>query len=249
MFDLVADVEQYPRFLPLCEALQVRRRAREGRASRSLVADMSVGYKAIRETFTSRVTLDRTELHILVEYLEGPFSYLENRWTFGAEGAAAASSSSSSTTNSSSLTLGMLMGAMFDRAFRKFTDAFETRADAIYGQPGRWRASRRLGQRPFQEAERVLDRVAAHRRAPEVAVASLQVNGRADPARPARNAPARPACPRVAPPGPAMPVTATATSAWERTSAPCAIARATASLTAPCSAMRSADTPSISALA
>src|SRR6476620_1262961 len=82
MFALVADVEKYPQFLPLCEDLQIRRRtAREG-GGEVLVADMSVGYKAIRETFTSRVTLDPSSLKILVEYVDGPFRYLENRWTF-----------------------------------------------------------------------------------------------------------------------------------------------------------------------
>src|SRR5919205_2177756 len=82
MFELVADVERYPEFLPLCEDLRVRRRAASGDGAETLVAEMSVGYKAIRESFTSRVTLDRPRLRILVEYVEGPFSYLENRWTF-----------------------------------------------------------------------------------------------------------------------------------------------------------------------
>jgi coenzyme Q-binding protein COQ10 len=134
MFDLVADVEKYPEFLPLCEDLRVRRRAQSGEGVETLVAEMSVGYKAIRETFTTRVTLDRTQLRIVVEYLEGPFSYLENRWTFEAEGAGCTVAFLIDY-EFKSFTLGMLMGAMFDRAFRKFTDAFETRADAIYGHP------------------------------------------------------------------------------------------------------------------
>src|SRR4029450_4996010 len=87
MFDLVADVEKYPEFLPLCEALRIRRRAQSGEGVETLVAEMSVGYKAIRETFTTRGTLDRTQPRIAGEYPEGPFSYLENRWTFEAEGA------------------------------------------------------------------------------------------------------------------------------------------------------------------
>jgi coenzyme Q-binding protein COQ10 len=82
MFQLVADVEKYPEFLPLCEGLRVRRRAQSGDGAETLVAEMSVGYKAIRETFTTRVTLEEPRLRILVEYVEGPFSYLENRWTF-----------------------------------------------------------------------------------------------------------------------------------------------------------------------
>ena len=73
MFDLVADVERYPEFVPLCRSLTVRARTREG-GKDVIVADMTVAYKFVRETFTSRVTLDRANLEILVEYLEGPFS-------------------------------------------------------------------------------------------------------------------------------------------------------------------------------
>src|ERR1700683_2070301 len=81
MFDLVADVEHYPEFVPLCQSLKVRQRTSDG-GKDVIVADMTVAYKLIRQTFTSRVTLDRTKLEILVEYLEGPFSRLNNRWTF-----------------------------------------------------------------------------------------------------------------------------------------------------------------------
>src|SRR5882724_5360380 len=82
MFDLVADVERYPEFVPLCRALKVRTRIPEPEGVEVLIADMTVAYKFVHETFTSRVTLDRPNLQILVEYLEGPFSSLENRWTF-----------------------------------------------------------------------------------------------------------------------------------------------------------------------
>ena len=67
MFDLVADVERYPEFVPLCQSLQVRRRATDAAGVEVLTADMKVGYLAIRESFTTRVTLDRTNLKILVE--------------------------------------------------------------------------------------------------------------------------------------------------------------------------------------
>ncbi len=135
MFDLVADVEKYPLFLPLCEELRVRRRTSAGEGTpETLVADMTVGYKAIRETFTSRVALDRPRLRILVEYVDGPFRHLENRWTFRlAEGGCEVEFFI--TYEFRSFALGMLMGTMFDRAFRKFSEAFERRADAIYGQP------------------------------------------------------------------------------------------------------------------
>jgi len=82
MFALVADVERYPEFLPLCEALKVRRRNMLDDGREMLIADMTIGYKAIRETFTSRVTLDSAAMKILVEYVDGPFSYMQNRWSF-----------------------------------------------------------------------------------------------------------------------------------------------------------------------
>src|SRR6186997_2552110 len=82
MFNLVADVEKYPQFVPLCQSLRVRRRTEGGEGIETIVADMTVAYKVMRETFTSRVTLDRANLQILVEYLDGPFSRMENRWDF-----------------------------------------------------------------------------------------------------------------------------------------------------------------------
>src|SRR5690349_2644423 len=82
MFDLVADVERYPEFVPLCRSLKVRRRVASGEGVDILIADMTVAYKLIRESFTSRVVIDRPRLQISVEYLDGPFSRLDNRWTF-----------------------------------------------------------------------------------------------------------------------------------------------------------------------
>src|SRR5437870_4779974 len=82
MFDLVADVERYPEFVPLCRELKVHRRTTEADGTEVLIAHMGVAYKLVRESFRSRVTLDRPNLRILVEYLEGPFSHLENRWDF-----------------------------------------------------------------------------------------------------------------------------------------------------------------------
>ena len=132
MYALVADVERYPEFLPLCEALAIRsRRERDGKEL--LVADMTVGYKAIRETFTSRVTLDPANLKILVEYVDGPFRYLENRWTFKPHEAGCEVGFFISYEFASRM-LGLLMGAMFDKAFRKFAEAFEKRAELVYGR-------------------------------------------------------------------------------------------------------------------
>jgi coenzyme Q-binding protein COQ10 len=132
MFDLVADVEAYPDFLPLCTGLRIRRRIASGEGIETVVAEMEVGYKAIRETFTSRVTLDRPRLRIMVEYVDGPFSHLENRWTFS-DTESGSDVGFSINYEFRSRTLGLLMGAMFDSAFRKFAEAFERRADGIYG--------------------------------------------------------------------------------------------------------------------
>jgi coenzyme Q-binding protein COQ10 len=134
MFDLVADVERYPEFLPLCEGLRIRRRAASDEGVETLVAEMSVGYKAIHESFTSRVTLDRTRLRILVEYVDGPFSYLENRWSFRPD-PGGSTVEFAIDYEFKSVALRLLMGAVFDRAFRKFAEAFEERADAVYGRP------------------------------------------------------------------------------------------------------------------
>lgn len=133
MFALVADVEKYPEFVPLCEKLQVRGRKDLGEGREMLVADMSVAYKLFRETFTSRVTLDPAAGRILVEYLDGPFRHLENVWTFKPLGESACEVGFDITYEFKSRTLSALMSAMFDRAFRKFSDAFEARADVVYG--------------------------------------------------------------------------------------------------------------------
>jgi len=133
MFDLVADVEGYPEFVPLCTFLRVRSRQPAGEGRETLVADMGVGYKMIRERFTSRVTLDKPKFRVLVEYIDGPFSRMENIWTFRDE----PDGSGSRVTffidyEFRSRTLGLLMGAMFDAAFRKFSQAFEQRANKLY---------------------------------------------------------------------------------------------------------------------
>jgi coenzyme Q-binding protein COQ10 len=138
MFDLVADVETYPDFLPLCTGLRIRKRQQDQQGREVLIADMSVGYKAIRETFTSKVTLDRSKKEILVEYVDGPFERLINRWTFSDEAEPQEGKRTKSRVDFfidyefRNRMLGMLMGVMFDSAFRKFAEAFEQRADVIY---------------------------------------------------------------------------------------------------------------------
>lgn len=135
MFDLVADVEHYPEFLPLCEALKVRSRKQRDNKT-LLIADMTAGYKAIRETFTSQVLLNTDELAIDVKYLDGPFKYLDNKWTFEPRADGGCEVRFFIDYEFKSRVLGALMGAMFDRAFRMFAEAFEKRAVAIYGEAG-----------------------------------------------------------------------------------------------------------------
>ena len=135
MFALVADVESYPQFLPLCLGLRVKRRAQSDDGVETVIAEMTVGYRAIRETFTSRVTIDRPRLRILVEYVDGPFSHLDNRWVFRPDDAAGCFVDFDISYEFRSRTLGLLMGSMFDTAFRKFAEAFERRAGEIYKEP------------------------------------------------------------------------------------------------------------------
>ncbi|HTV32627.1 MAG TPA: type II toxin-antitoxin system RatA family toxin [Methylocella sp.] len=134
MFDLVADVESYPRFVPLCRDLRVRRKTEDAGLT-ILVAEMEVGYKAIRERFTSRVTCDQKKRRILVEYIDGPFKHLENWWVFYErdEGKTCLVEFRIAY-EFASPTLSLLMGGIFDRAFRKFAAAFEDRADVVYGK-------------------------------------------------------------------------------------------------------------------
>ena len=137
MFDLVSNVEAYPQFLPLCTSLHVIQRSCEGDVQ-LFVADMQVGYKAIRESFKTRVTCDRATHHILVEYIDGPFRYLKNSWAFRETADAhGAHVDFHIEYEFRSRMLGVLMGGMFDQAFRRFADAFERRADQIYGRPVR----------------------------------------------------------------------------------------------------------------
>ena len=133
MFDLVADVEQYPRFVPFCSRLQIRRRERDANGNEVLIADMTVAYKLIKETFTSRVALDRSQLAIDVKYLSGPFTRMENRWAFHPIDEHSCEVEFFLTYEFKSRTFAFLMGAMFDAVFRRFSAAFERRADVVYG--------------------------------------------------------------------------------------------------------------------
>jgi coenzyme Q-binding protein COQ10 len=134
MFDLVADVERYPEFVPLCQSLKVRQRTPKPDGTEIVVADMTVSFNLVREGFTSEVTLDRPNLKITVRYLRGPFSNMENRWTFEPKGEGACEVGFFIAYEFKSRMLALLMGSMFDAAFARFSAAFEKRADVIYGK-------------------------------------------------------------------------------------------------------------------
>lgn len=132
MFALVRDVEEYPSFVPLCTALRVRRRT-ETPAGEVIVADMEVGYGAIRERFTSKVTCDPAARAINVAYVDGPFRKLVNEWRFRDDPDGGSTVEFFIDYEFRSRTLALLMVAVFERAFRQFADAFERRAEIVYG--------------------------------------------------------------------------------------------------------------------
>jgi coenzyme Q-binding protein COQ10 len=139
MFNLVCDVDSYPKFVPLCEGMRVRRRTPMGDGVEVIVAEMQVGFKAICERYTSRVTCNARKLEIAVEYIDGPFKTLDNRWYFQEEppdpnGRLCCSIDFYLAYEFKSRALGLVMGAMFDAAFQKYADAFVRRADEIYGR-------------------------------------------------------------------------------------------------------------------
>lgn len=137
MFDIVADIRSYPEFVPMCTGLLVRsQQTRDGKIV--MIADMSIGYKKINETFTSQIIIDREGMEINVKYIDGPFRYLHNRWRFLqsdiTQDAEYCDIDFAIDYEFRSKTLGMLMGVMFTRAFARFTDAFEERANLVYGK-------------------------------------------------------------------------------------------------------------------
>lgn len=133
MYALVADIEKYPEFLPLCTGLTVLSRRPLGQGE-ELTARMSVGYKAVAENFTTRVVTNPADRRIDVTYLDGPFKRLDNHWRFSDDASGSMVDFFIDYEFRSKL-LGALMGSMFDQAFRRFTQAFEERAAKIYGVP------------------------------------------------------------------------------------------------------------------
>ncbi len=126
LFDLVADVARYDEFLPWVVAVRVR-----SSSASETIADLVVGFNAFKERFTSRVVKERPA-KICVDYVEGPLKFLHNEWKF--EPASGGTNVHFSVDFAfKSRLFESLAGAMFDRALRRMTGAFEQRAAALYG--------------------------------------------------------------------------------------------------------------------
>ncbi len=133
MYGVVADIERYPEFLPLCTGLRVlSRSARHETGGEELTARMSIGYKAIAESFTTRVVLKPDQPAIDVNYLDGPFKRLVNHWKFHDSGERRSEIDFYIDYEFRSAFLAVVMGSMFEQAFRRFSQAFEERARKIY---------------------------------------------------------------------------------------------------------------------
>ena len=128
MFDLVADVERYPEFLPWCVACRIKR----WESPTAFTADLIIGFKMFRERFTSRVGLDRPK-RIDVSYQEGPFRYLNNHWRFEETDDGGCAIDFYIDFEFKSKTLQKMIGTLFNEAVRRMVNAFEHRAFALYG--------------------------------------------------------------------------------------------------------------------
>ena len=130
LFDLVADIERYPEFLPWCVACRVTRR--DGNV---IWGDLIVGFKVFREKFTSKVTLNGPG-RVDVEYIDGPFRYLNNHWLFlPVDGGRATTIDFYVDFEFRSRALQAVVRAAFNEAVRRMVQAFEKRAHDIYGEP------------------------------------------------------------------------------------------------------------------
>lgn len=128
MFDLVADVDRYPEFLPWVIATRIR-----SETESEMTADMLVGFKALREKFTSRVHMERPR-QLRVQYIDGPLRDLDNRWTFRPLEDGGCEIDFCVDFAFKNRMFEALAGQYFDRAFRKMVAAFETRANELYGK-------------------------------------------------------------------------------------------------------------------
>ncbi len=132
MYDLVADVERYPAFVPYCVALRVVSRDGDTKTG-GLVADMAVAYKVFREKFRSKVTFDRDQYAIYAEYIDGPFRHLRNAWRFEPLGEDCCRIDFEIDFEFRSILLHTVASDVLERTFVKMMDAFIARANDVYG--------------------------------------------------------------------------------------------------------------------
>ena len=131
IFELVGDVASYPEFLPWCTGARIREKQTTS-TGETMIADLMIGFKMVREKFTSRVTLDRPSLRIDVDYLQGPFKTLKNHWTFSATQNGQCQIDFHLEFEFSSVLLQKLIGVLFHEAVRRMVAAFEARAYQLY---------------------------------------------------------------------------------------------------------------------
>ena len=133
MYDLVADVERYPEFLPWNSAARIRARQPQPDGSEVIEADLVISFKVFRERFGSRVTLWPETLKIDTDYLDGPFRYLHSGWAFQDLPGGGSNVDFFVDFEFRNAILGRLIGVVFDEAMSRIVRAFETRAKALYG--------------------------------------------------------------------------------------------------------------------
>lgn len=132
IFDLVIDVPSYPEFLPWCTDTRILSRETEN-GKDVLTADLIVAFQAFRESFRSRVTSDRHTRQIDIDYIKGPFKYLHNRWRFEDAPQGGCIIDFYIEFEFKSKVLQVLISSVFELAVKKMVNAFEDRADKLYG--------------------------------------------------------------------------------------------------------------------
>ena len=132
MYALIADIERYPEFLPWCSGCRIRGR-RDEAPGEVVDADLIISFKVFRERFGSRVTLNPETSEIKVEYLDGPFKYLNNHWRFEAVSDSECLVDFFVDFEFKSRTLQAVIGVVFGEAMRRIVRAFEDRAKSLYG--------------------------------------------------------------------------------------------------------------------
>lgn len=133
MYDLIADVGAYPQFLPWCSAARIKKRTQQGNTE-VLDTELVISFKVFRERFGSRVTLMPDTQKIDVEYLDGPFKYLNNHWIF-TDCNGGCEVDFFVDFEFKSKILQTIIGVVFGEAMQRIVGAFENRANALYGGP------------------------------------------------------------------------------------------------------------------